>query len=52
MRPAQQLVKSVAEENVASASQLDWVAALANTHAKLVQDVTSIYVDATRDPLK
>jgi hypothetical protein len=26
--------------------------ALANTHAKLVQDVTSIYVDATRDPLK
>jgi hypothetical protein len=40
------------EKGVASSSQLDWVTALANSHAKFVQDVTSFYVKAAREVLK
>jgi hypothetical protein len=37
---------------VASRSELDWVNALANTHAKFVQDLTGFYTKAARDALK
>lgn len=40
------------EEQVASASQLDWVSAVAATHAKFVQDVSSAYINAARETLK
>ena len=40
------------EKSLASRSQLDWVTALANTHAKFVQDLTGFYIKAARDALK
>src|SRR3981081_3381122 len=40
------------EEKVASATQLDWVSALATTHAKFITDVSAAYTNATRDLLK
>jgi hypothetical protein len=40
------------EQKVASASQLDWVSALATTHAKFIADVTTSYTKAARDLLK
>jgi hypothetical protein len=40
------------QEKVAGASQLDWVSALASTHAQFVQDVSAAYVKATRETLK
>ncbi|MDQ6851086.1 MAG: hypothetical protein M3070_14310 [Actinomycetota bacterium] len=40
------------EEKVASASQLEWVSALASTHAKFIADVGSSYTKAARDLLK
>ena len=40
------------EEKVASATQLDWVSALAATHAKFIHDVSSSYTQAARELLK
>lgn len=40
------------EEKVASASQLDWVSALATTHAKFITDVSASYTKAARELLK
>ena len=40
------------QENVAGAGQLDWVSALANTHAQFIQDVSAAYIKATRETLK
>ncbi|GAB96678.1 putative membrane protein [Kineosphaera limosa] len=39
------------QEQTAGASQLDWVNALAQAHAKYVQDVSKAYTDAARDLL-
>ena len=36
----------------ASASQFDWVSALANTHAKFVQDITGSYLRLANEALK
>ena len=40
------------QEKVAGASQLDWVSALAGTHAQFIQDVSAAYIKATRETLK
>lgn len=40
------------EERAAGASQLDWVASIAQAHAKFVQDVSSAYISAAREMLK
>jgi hypothetical protein len=40
------------EEKVASATQLDWVSALATTHAKFIAEVSTSYTEAARDLLK
>jgi hypothetical protein len=40
------------EEKVSSATQLDWVSALATTHAKFIADVSTSYTKAARDFLK
>ncbi len=40
------------EEKVASATQLDWVSALANTHAKFIGDLSASYTKAARDVLE
>ncbi|TWS21363.1 hypothetical protein FK529_01810 [Tsukamurella asaccharolytica] len=40
------------EQNAAKRSQLDWVAAIAETHAKFVQSVSESYVAAAREVLK
>lgn len=40
------------EEKAASATQLDWVSALATTHAKFITDVSNSYTKAARDVLK
>ena len=40
------------EQKVAKASQLDWVTALAATHAKFVSDLSTSYTSAVRDQLK
>ena len=40
------------QEKVAGASQLDWVSALAATHAQFIQDVSAAYIKATRETLK
>ena len=40
------------EQKVASASQLDWVSALATTHAKFISDMSTSYTKAARDLLK
>jgi hypothetical protein len=39
------------EQKIAGATQLDWVSALAQTHAKFVSDVTAIYTKAAREAL-
>ena len=39
------------EQKVAKASQLDWVTALAATHAKFVSDLSTSYTSAVRDQL-
>ena len=40
------------EKAAASASQYDWVSALANTHAKFVQNTTGSYRKLTSEALK
>ena len=40
------------EEKVSTATQLDWVSALATTHAKFITDVSASYTQAARDLLK
>ena len=40
------------EKAAASASQFDWVTALANTHAKFVQDITGSYLKLANEALK
>lgn len=40
------------EKKVASDSDLEWVSALATTHAKVISDMTSSYTTAVRDLLK
>jgi len=40
------------QEKVAGGSQLDWVSALANTHAHFMQDVSAAFIKATREALK
>jgi hypothetical protein len=40
------------EKKVASATQLDWVSALATTHAKFITDISANYTKAARDLLK
>ena len=40
------------EKAAASASQFDWVTALANTHAKFVQDITGSYLKLASEALK
>ena len=37
------------EEKVATASQIDWVSALATTHAKFVGDLSASYTKAVRE---
>jgi predicted RNA-binding Zn ribbon-like protein len=39
------------EEKVAGATQLDWVSAIANTHAKVVRDISAAYAKAAREML-
>ena len=39
------------EEKVAGATQLEWVSALAQTHAAFVRDVSAVYTKAARDML-
>jgi len=40
------------DEKVASASQLDWVAALATTHAKFITEMSAAYTKAAREMVK
>ena len=40
------------DQKVAGASQLDWVTALATTHAKFIQDVSASFTKAAREVLK
>jgi hypothetical protein len=40
------------QEKVTNANQLDWVSALAATHAQFIQDVSAAYIKATRETLK
>jgi hypothetical protein len=40
------------EKAAASASQFDWVSALANTHAKFVKDITASYLKLAGEALK
>lgn len=37
------------EQKVAGASQLEWVSALAQTHAAFIQDVSTAYTKAARE---
>jgi hypothetical protein len=39
------------EEKVAGATQLDWVSAIAQTHAKVVRDISAAYAKAAREML-
>ena len=39
------------EQKVASASELDWVSALATTHSKFIADVSGSYIKAARELL-
>ena len=50
----EQALQSLAdfEQKVAKASQLDWVTALAATHAKFISDLSTSYTAAVRDQLK
>jgi hypothetical protein len=41
----------VLEESVAGASQLEWVSAIAQTHAKVLRDVSTAYATAARTTL-
>ncbi len=40
------------EKKVAADSDLEWVSAIATTHAKAISDMTSSYTTAVRDLLK
>jgi hypothetical protein len=40
------------EERAAGASQLDWVASIAQAHAKFVQEISAAYVSAAREMFK
>jgi hypothetical protein len=40
------------QEKVTGASQLDWVSALAATHAQFISDVSAASINATRETLK
>lgn len=40
------------EKAAASTTQFDWVSALANTHAKFVQDITDSYLRLANEALK
>lgn len=40
------------EDKAASATQLDWIEAIANTHATFVKDLSASYTNAARDILK
>ncbi len=40
------------DEKVASASQLEWVSAIATTQAKFIADLSSSFTDAARELLK
>lgn len=40
------------EQQIASASQLDWVSEAAKTHSKFVSEMTTSYTTAVRDLLK
>ena len=40
------------EQKAATASQLEWVSAVASAHAKFVQDLSAAYVTAAREALK
>lgn len=40
------------EKKAASDSQVEWVSAIATTHAKLLSDMTASYTTAARDLLK
>jgi hypothetical protein len=40
------------EEKAASATQLEWVSAVASTHATFISDVSSAYIKAARELLK
>ena len=40
------------QSRVANASQLDWVSALATTHAQFIKDVSAAYIKAARETLK
>jgi hypothetical protein len=40
------------EKAAASASPLNWVTGLANTHAKFVQDIAGSYLELAREALK
>ncbi len=40
------------EDQVSSATQLDWVSALANTHAKFIGDLSASYTKAAREVLE
>jgi hypothetical protein len=39
------------EEKIANASQLEWVSAVAQTHAAFVRDISSAYLRAAREML-
>jgi hypothetical protein len=40
------------QAQISNAGQLDWVAALASTHAQFTEDVTTAYAKAARDTLR
>ena len=40
------------EEKVGQSSQLEWVSALASTHAQFIKDVSQAYTQAAREVLK
>jgi hypothetical protein len=40
------------QSQIADASQLEWVSALATTHAQFIKDVSAAYIKAARDTLK
>jgi hypothetical protein len=40
------------QSQVANASELEWVSALAGTHAQFIEDVTTAYIKAARDTLR
>ena len=40
------------EEKVGQSSQLEWVSALASTHAQFIKDVSQAYTQAARELLK